>query len=131
MGGVLRWGVELPLSLAHDPLIRLFSAFEDEQFAAAAAVVARVRIVLAENHKRGVPFAEAWYTALRAICPPRTCQPELREEIDAMRDLIHEVKPHFQAAYESRAPTLLELRRADDRCSRRLDSLFTAQEIAA
>jgi hypothetical protein len=117
--------------LANDPLIRLFSAFEDEQYAAAAAVVVRVRIVLAENQKRGVPFAEAWYTALRAICPPRTCQPELRAEIDAMRDLIHEVKPHFQAAYESRTPTLLELKRAEDRCSRRLDRLLQTEVVAA
>jgi hypothetical protein len=67
-----------------------------------------VRTVLVGAKQRGADFEDAWFWAMRAISPPRTCGPELRAERDLDRKLMHEVKPIWQAAYEGREVTELE-----------------------
>lgn len=94
---------------------------------------AQVRTVLASERLVGTPFEEAWFHAMRAISPPRTCGPKLRAECDENRALLHEAKPHFQAAYEGRSVMAVEIERVSAVVERRLDELLSPKpgQIAA
>lgn len=84
----------------------------------------QVRTVLTSEKLEGTGFEEAWFHAMRAISPPRTCGPELRAEVDENRVLLHELKPQFQAAYEGRSVLAVELERTSAATERRLDEIL-------
>lgn len=91
----------------------------------------QVLVVLTSAKGQHVPFESAWFQAMRAICPPRSCNTILREQIDEARAVLHETKPQWRAAYENRQPTETELRRSFNLAERRLDRLLAPEEIAA
>jgi hypothetical protein len=84
----------------------------------------KVRMVLIEAKKAGMPWEQAWLNAMRSFSPPRTCGPGLRATMEVERSLIREVKPWFQAAYEDRDVSIDEFERASARAEKRLDSLM-------
>ena len=80
--------------------------------------------VLAEAKEEGLRFSTAWYRAIRALSPPRSCAPELAAEIAADREALAEIRPYLKAAYEGRhQPTRAELSRARRLSERRLPDL--------
>jgi hypothetical protein len=89
----------------------------------------QVRTVLASEKLEGTAFEEAWFHAMRAISPPRTCGTALRVSIDEDRALLHEAKPHFQAAYEGRPMLAAELERASAAAERRMDELLRPERL--
>lgn len=83
--------------------------------------------VLAEAKLDGEPFARAWYKAIRAIAPPRSCSRELAKAIAADREALAEIRPYLKAAYEDRRqPGRAELTRARRITERRLGDLVEA-----
>lgn len=77
-----------------------------------------VRVVLVGARERDADFEDAWFWAMRAISPPRTCGPGLRAERELDRVLMHELKPIWLAAYEDR-PVTPEEREQMERISER------------
>jgi hypothetical protein len=112
-----------------DGLEELRSAAVADQLIPVDQVVA----ILALGRRGGSSFEAAWFSALRAIRPPRSCGPPLRSAADETLVLLREVKPHFRAAYERRVPTRAELGKADRLANRRLNRLLSVEqtEIAA
>lgn len=86
----------------------------------------QVSSVLAEAKRRGAPWDLAWLWAMRAFCPPRTCTPQLRAALEQERELLHEVRPWWQASYEGREVTVEEFEHSADQAEKRLDSLLVA-----
>lgn len=84
----------------------------------------QVAIVLAQAKREGVGWDLAWLWAMRAFCPPRTCSRQLREALEEERELLHEVRPFWQAAYEGREVTGQEFEEALAHTERRLDSVL-------
>lgn len=100
----------------------------------------QVRVVLAQSKAAGLPFdgpegeasnEGAWFTSMRAISPPRTCSVAVRAEIEDSRQIIHEAKPFFRAAYEGREVTAEEVDFSSAQAAKRLDEAWADALIAA
>lgn len=108
-----------------DGLEDLRQAASDEDLVPTAEILS----VLMFSRERGRDFEAAWFNAVRAIMPPRTCGPELRADRTETLGLLREVKPHFRAAYERREPKRLELTKAERLANRRLNRLLSAEQM--
>jgi hypothetical protein len=86
----------------------------------------QVSAVLAEAKRKGWPWDLAWLNAMRTFCPPRTASVQYQAAMQQERDLLHELRPWWQASYEGRDVTIEEFERASDLAEKRLDSLLVA-----
>lgn len=86
----------------------------------------QVGLVLAESKREGLPWEEAWFKALRTLSPEKTTGygPTVHDALALERDLMREVRPWFQAAYEDREVTADEFDVAVARTEKRLDQLL-------
>lgn len=85
----------------------------------------QVGTVLREAKAQGLTWHRAWLNAMRAYSPPRTCGEDLRRAMADERELLHEVKPFLQAAYEDREVEASEYETAQAASEKRLDALMS------
>ena len=86
-------------------------------------------VILVGCKEEGLSFESAWRTVMRAFSPPQEEQAYGRyvaPAFEADRQLLRELRPHYQAAYEDREVTIAEFEAASDQTERRLDRLLVA-----
>jgi hypothetical protein len=91
----------------------------------------QVRIVLTESKRKGTPFEQAWYSALRSLVPPTDCAESVRAEHDELKAIFRESKAYWRSAYEGRSPTQAELEDGMRHAHRRLRDLLLSEEETA
>lgn len=85
--------------------------------------------ILTAAKEKGVPFDTAWLRVMRAFSPPQDRQfriAAVTATFEADRNLLRELRPYWQAAYESREVTAAEFERTSELTERRLDELMAA-----
>ena len=88
----------------------------------------QVSTVLAEAKRKGLPWDDAWFKAMRSLSPEKTStvSPTVRKVLAVERDLMREVRPWFRAAYEDREVMVDEFEKASALTEKRLDSVLCA-----